>query len=63
MLLLLLKKERKKISNVSLLYCHCHLVLSAKGSFPYRNFQLAPRKMSVVRKCPLRTVHYIEVSL
>ena len=32
MLFLLLKKEKIKISYISLLYCHCHFVLSAKGA-------------------------------
>ena len=46
------------ISSVSLLYCQCHFVLSAKKVFLYRNFQLGPRK-SVrcqevsAKNCPL----------
>ena len=50
-----------RISNVSLLYCHCHFVLPLKQVFLYRNLQ--PMKVSVVRRCPLRTVIYIEFSL
>ena len=36
------EKGKIKISNVSLLYCHCHFVLSAKRGFLYRNVQLGP---------------------
>ena len=37
-----------KITNVSLLYCHCYFALSAESFFfLYRNFQLG------TRKCPL----------
>ena len=28
------EKGKIKTSNVSLLYCHCHFVLSAKRGFP-----------------------------
>ena len=37
-------REKIKISNVSLLYCLCHFVLSAKRGFLYRTFQLRPGK-------------------
>ena len=43
MLFLVLKKERLEISIVSLLYCHCHFVLSAKRSF----------STGIWKKCPL----------
>ena len=54
------EKGMIKISNVSLLYCHCHFVLSTKRGF---SSYWDPEKVSVVRRCPLRTVRCIEVSL
>ena len=42
-----IEKGKIKISTVSLLFCHCHFVLSAKRGCLYRSFQLGPRK------CPL----------
>ena len=43
-----IEKGKIKISNVSQLYCHCHLYCPLKEVFLYRNFQLEPRKVSVV---------------
>ena len=60
MLFLLFKNGKIKISNVSLLYCHCHFALSAKEVFLCRNSQLGPGK-SV--HFPPRTVRYTEVNL
>ena len=53
-----------KISNVSLLYCHCYFVLSlSKRFFCIEIFSWDLQKVSVVRSSPLRTVCYLEVSL
>ena len=58
------EKGKIKISNVSLLYCHCHYVLSAKREvFCIEIFNWDLEKVSVVSRCSLRTVRYIEVSL
>ena len=57
-----LEKGKIKISNVSVLYCR-PFVLSVKKRFfciEIFNWNL---KVSVVRRCPLRTVRYIEISL
>ena len=56
------EKGKIKVSNLSLLYCHCHSVLSAKRSSSTEIFNWDLEKVSVVR-CSLRTVRYIEVSL
>ena len=34
------EKGKIKISNVSLLYCHCHFVLCAKRGFSVKNFSI-----------------------
>ena len=44
------------------MYCHCHFVLSAKEVFLCSNYQLGHTKVFIVRRGPLRTVCYIEVS-
>ena len=59
MLFLLLEKEDKDFYCVVIVILYCPL----KEVFLYRNFQLKPGKVSVVRRCPLRTVRYMEVSL
>ena len=55
------EKGNVKTSNVSLLYCH--LVLSAKRGLCIEIFNWDMEKVSVVKRCPLRTVPYTEVSL
>ena len=44
------------------LYCIVILYCLLKEVSLRRNFQLGPGKVSVVRRCPLRTVRYIENS-
>ena len=48
MLFLLLKKGRIKISDLPLLYCYCHFVLSAKRGFSVQKFSVG-----IWKKCPL----------
>ena len=55
-------KGKIRISNVSLLFVLDILDCPLKEVFLWRNLQLGPRKVSVVRRCPLRAVRYIEVS-
>ena len=47
MLFFTFEKGRIKISNVTLLYCHCHFLLSAKRGFSVWKFLIG------TRKCPL----------
>ena len=56
------EKGKIKISNVSLMYCHCHFVLSAKRFFCIEIFNWDLEKVSAARRCPLRTVRNIKVS-
>ena len=43
-----LEKGKIKISNVTLLYCYCPFVLSAKRGFSVQKFLIGTQK-----KCPL----------
>ena len=39
---------KKEISNVCLLYYHCHFYCPLKEAFLYRNFKLGPRKFPLL---------------
>ena len=62
------EKGKKKTSNLSLLCCYCHVVLSAKKGFEIlcRNFQLRPRKSVCFKEvsaknCPLHRGFLIRI--